>query len=103
MDATEDGERAAPAAAPDAAGGTGKRRRCGDVAGAGGAGGAAQKRARSRCPHQRERSKCLKSGVQENAARKRRVFCDFQTPTTATGGGLYGVICTRAERVSLFS
>jgi hypothetical protein len=40
---------------------------------------------------------------QENAARKRRVFCDFQTPTTARGGGLNGVICTRAERVSLFS
>ena len=39
---------------------------------------------------------------QENAARKRRVFCDFQTPTTARGGGLNGVICTRAERVSPF-
>ena len=39
---------------------------------------------------------------QENAARKRRVFCDFQTPTTARGGVLNGVICTRAERVSPF-
>ena len=54
-------KRAAPAAAPGSAGGGGggKRRRCGDPAGAE---GAARKRARSRCPHDRERSQCKECG-----------------------------------------
>ena len=46
------GESAALAAAPDTAGGGGKRRRC--EADTAGAEGAARKRARSRCPHDRE-------------------------------------------------
>ena len=49
------GESAALAAAPDTAGGGGKRRRCEDTAGAE---GAARKKARSICPHGRERSQC---------------------------------------------
>jgi hypothetical protein len=52
-------ESAAHAAAPDAACGAGKRRRCGDATGAG---GAANKKARSRCPHDRERSTCKECG-----------------------------------------
>ena len=48
------GERAVPAAA-----GAGKRRWSGDAAGAG---GAANKKGRSRCPHDRIRSRCKECG-----------------------------------------
>ena len=48
------GERAVPAAA-----GAGKRRWSGDAAGAG---GAAHKKGRSRCPHDRIRSRCKECG-----------------------------------------
>jgi len=51
------GESAALAAAPDTAGGGGKRRRCEDTAE-----GAARKKARSICPHGRERSQCTECG-----------------------------------------
>ena len=51
------GESAALAAAPDPAGGGGKRRRCEDTAE-----GAARKKARSICPHGRERSQCTECG-----------------------------------------
>ena len=55
------GEHFTPVASPDAAGGAGKRRRCGD-ADAAGEGGASRKKARSRCPHDRERSQCKECG-----------------------------------------
>ena len=57
--AAADEHRDAPAAEPDAAGGGSKRRRCEDIAGAE---GAARKKARSRCPHGRERSTCTECG-----------------------------------------
>ena len=55
------GERAAPAA-PAARGGTGKRRRGEADAGGAPAGGAAQKKPRGVCPHNRERSHCKECG-----------------------------------------
>ena len=57
--AAADEHRDAPEAEPDAAGGSSKRRRCEDIAGAE---GAARKKARSRCPHGRERSRCTECG-----------------------------------------
>ena len=63
------GEPSVAAAATMAVGAAGKRRRCGKAAGEG---GAAPKKARSRCPHDRERSKCKECGGASLCQHQRR-------------------------------
>ena len=67
--ATASGERAVPAATPDAAGAS-KRQRCGGAAVE--AEGSAHKKARSRCPHQRIRSQCKECGGASICQHQRR-------------------------------